>query len=106
MKILFFLAALANVVLLMWELKFGAFMHNDNNFSLGDEQIMLVSELYISSAPAEEPVLNVDFTSLYPSGLDPLADNFLTEQPVLEDFIDDLSTSDEAQNEMIFSSRP
>jgi hypothetical protein len=50
--------------------------------------------------------VNVDYISLYPPGLDPLADNFLTEPFVLEDFIGDLLLSAEPQNEAVIPLKP
>ncbi len=80
MKILFFLAVLANVVLFMWEFKHGAFEREVKTSPQPlRERIVLVSEL-------KHEVENVDFRSLYPRGLDPRSDNLLTEQPVFTDF--------------------
>ncbi|MFZ2406206.1 MAG: hypothetical protein WAW41_13790 [Methylobacter sp.] len=80
MKILVLLAVLANVVVFMWEFRHGA---SDRGLKTSQqhEPIVLVSEL-----KADPPVLDTDFTSLYPPGLDPRSDNLLTEQPVLADF--------------------
>jgi hypothetical protein len=80
MKILVLLIALANVVLFMWEYRQGAIGQAGKISQAADrETIVLVSEL-------KKEVADVDFTSLYPPGLDPLSDNFLTEPAVLEDF--------------------
>ncbi len=80
MKILVLLIALANVALFMWEFRQGAFEQGSKASQQPDlEQIVLVSEL-------KNEVVNVDFISLYPPGLDPLSDNFLTKPSVLEDF--------------------
>jgi hypothetical protein len=83
MKILFLLGALANVVLFMWEFKQGAFERSAEAVQqAGQERILLVSEL----ENANRVVSDVDFTALYPADLDPLANNLLTEQLVLEGF--------------------
>jgi len=83
MKILFFLATLANVVLFMWEFKHGAF---DREVKTSQqplrEPIVLVGELKAKLAVSAD----VDFISLFPRGLDPRSDNLLTEQPDLADF--------------------
>lgn len=80
MKVLFFPAALANVVLFMWEFRQGAF-ERDVKISQQPlrERVLLVNEL-------KHEVANVDFRSLFPPGLDPPADNLLTVQPVLANF--------------------
>ncbi len=84
MKVLFFLVLLANVALFMWEYRQGAFERDSKAAQQqGREPIVLVSEL---SNVSNEQAVNVDFTSLYPPGLDPRADNLLTEQLVLADF--------------------
>jgi hypothetical protein len=84
MKTLVLLIALVNVVLFMWEYRQGAFEQGSKAFQQPDrERIVLVSEL-------KSEVVNVDFTSLYPPGLDPLSDNFLTKPSVLEDFTGEL----------------
>ena len=62
MKTLFFLLALANVALLMWEYKAGAFISvnetSEQNMGAGQEQIQLVSELKnIPQAIAPSPAL-------------------------------------------------
>ncbi len=71
---------MADVVLFMWEFKQGAF-EGDVKTSQQTlrERVLPVSEL-------KHEVANIDFRSLFPPGLDPLADNLLTEQPVLADF--------------------
>ncbi|MDP1666043.1 MAG: hypothetical protein Q8L79_13065 [Methylobacter sp.] len=80
MKILFLLAALANVVLFMWEFRQGGFELNVKTSQQPlREPMVLVSEL-------KHDVVNVEFRSLYPPGLDPRSDNLLTEQLVLADF--------------------
>ncbi|HEY8035443.1 MAG TPA: hypothetical protein VIF37_07640 [Methylobacter sp.] len=80
MKILFFAMVLANVVLFMWEFKYGAFEQaGKTQQQPAREQIVLVSEL-------KNEVINIDFRSLYPPGLDPQFNNLLTEQLVLADF--------------------
>jgi len=89
MKVLVLLIALANVVLFMWEYRQGAFDQGSKASQQPDrEQIVLVSEL-------KKEAVNVDFISLYPPGLDPRSDNFLTEPSVLEDFIGELLYSPE-----------
>ena len=81
MKVLFFLVLLANVVLLMWEYRQGGFEQAGKAAQQqGREPIVLVSEL-------RKEVVNVDFTSLYPPGLDPRSDNLLTKQPTFDDFV-------------------
>ncbi|MBL6987013.1 MAG: hypothetical protein ISR72_08260 [Methylobacter sp.] len=91
MKIVVLLVSLANVVLFMWEFKQGAFEHDvKSSVQHGQEQILLVGEL-----KAEQVKGDVDFTSLYPPGLDPLANNLLTESFVLEDFTGELLISEE-----------
>lgn len=95
MKILFLLAALANVTLFMWEFKHGAFEPAVKTSQQSiREPIVLVGEL-------KHEVVNIDFKSLYPPGLDPRSDNLLTEQFVVADFIDALLLSVEPQNEAI-----
>ncbi|MDP1774851.1 MAG: hypothetical protein Q8L15_21495 [Methylobacter sp.] len=80
MKILVLLIALANVVLFMWEYRNGAFEQVVKTSQRPNrEPIVLVSEL-------KKEAVNVDFISLYPQGLDPLADNSLTEPFALKDF--------------------
>lgn len=80
MKVLVLLLALANVVLFMWEYRNGAFVQTAETSQQADrEPIVLVSEL-------KNEAVNVDFISLYPPGLDPLINNMLTEQAVIEDF--------------------
>lgn len=95
MKILFLLAALANVVLFMWEFKNGAF---EPPVKISQqpvrEPMILVGEL-------KHEVVNVDFKSLYPPGLDPRSDNLLIEAFTLEDFTGDFFLSAEPQNEAI-----
>lgn len=100
MKILTLLIALANVVLFMWEYRYGA-VEQDSKATQqqGRESIVLVSEL-------RNEVVNVDYISLYPPDLDPLADNFLTKPFVLEDFIGDLLLSAEPQNEAVIPLKP
>jgi hypothetical protein len=89
---------LANVVLFMWEYRQGAFGQDSKAAQQqGREPIVLVSELKREAA-------NVDFTSLYPPGLDPLADNLLTERPALENFIGEFLFSSEPQNEAVVPS--
>lgn len=96
MKILFFLAVLANVALFMWEYKYGAFEEAiEADQQWGKEKILLVSELPAKLAVLNEPVTDVDFTALFPQGLDPLADNLLTKQFFLKDFIGEFLFSDE-----------
>ncbi|MGR9012042.1 MAG: hypothetical protein ACU83U_00210 [Gammaproteobacteria bacterium] len=91
MKVFVLLVLLANVVLFMWEFKQGAFERDvKSSVQHGQEQILLVSEL-----KAELPLVDVDFTSLYPPGLDPLANNLLTESLILEDFTGELLISAE-----------
>ncbi|HEY8095052.1 MAG TPA: hypothetical protein VIE65_03040 [Methylobacter sp.] len=93
MKVLVLLIALANVVLFMWEYRNGAFEQVAKlPQQPAREPILLVREL-------KKEVVGVDFTSLYPPGLDPLSDNFLTEPFVLEDFTGELLFSAEPQNE-------
>jgi len=100
MKILVLLIALVNVMLFMWEYRQGAFEQGSKASQQPDrEQIVLVSEL-------KNEVVDVDFTSLYPPGLDPLSDNFLTESAVLEDFAGELLLSAESQNETISPPKP
>lgn len=83
MKILFFLAVLANVVLFMWEFKHGAFEREVKTSQQPlREPIVLVGELNAKLAVSAD----VDFISLFPRGLDPRSDNLLTEQPVFTDF--------------------
>lgn len=102
MKILFFLAVLANVVLFMWEFKYGAFERTTQaSQQAGQERILLISELQVDRAVSDGSITDVDFTSLYPPGLDPLADNLLTEQLDLEDFTGELMFFAELQNEII-----
>jgi hypothetical protein len=116
MKILVLLIALANVVLFMWEYRQGAFEQGSKAFQQTDrEQIVLVSEV-------RNEVVDVDFTSLYPPGLDPLSDNFFTESSILEDFsatapcvalppasmqsTGELLLSAEPQNEAVIPTKP
>lgn len=100
MKILVLLVALLNVALFMWEYRHGAFEQVSKASQQPDpEQIVLVSEL-------KNEVVDVDFTSLYPPGLDPLSDNFLTEQFVLADFTGELLFSAEPQNETTTPFKP
>lgn len=80
MKVLFFTVVLANIAVFMWEFKYGAFEETGKTQQQpGREPIVLVSELKID-------VINVDFKSLYPPGLDPRFNNLLTEQLALTDF--------------------
>lgn len=100
MKILFFLAVLANLVVFMWEYKYGAFERSINaSRQLGKEPILLVNEVKVNQLDLKEKILDVDFTSLYPPGLDPRADNLVTEQFVLEDFTGELLSSAEPPSE-------
>jgi hypothetical protein len=100
MKILVLLLALANVVLFMWEYRSGAFVQAVKTSQQADrEPIVLVSEL-------KNEVVNVDFISLYPPGLDPLSDNLLAEHFTLEDFIGELLFSAEQQNEAAIPPKP
>jgi len=100
MKILVFLTALANVVLFMWEYRHGAFEQAAKTSQQpARESILLVREL-------KKEVVDVDFISLYPPGLDPLSDNFLTEPFVLEDFTGELLLSAEPQNEAVAPTKP
>lgn len=93
MKLLVLLIVLANVVLFMWEYRNGAFEPAVKPPQQpGREPILLVNEL-------KKEAVHVDFTSLYPPGLDPLSDNFLTAPFVLEDFTGELLFSAEPQNE-------
>lgn len=104
MKILFFLVLLANVALLMWEYRQGAFEHDSKAAQQqGREPIVLVSEL---RKAANEQAVNVDFTSLYPPGLDPRSDNMLTEPFALADFIGELSYPVDPQNKTITPPKP
>ncbi len=103
MKVLFFLVLLANVALFMWEYRQGAFEQDSKAAQQGREPIVLVSELRNAS---NEQGVNVDFTSLYPPGLDPLADNLLTEPAVLADFIGEFLYPFEPQNKTITPPKP
>ncbi|MGZ5620663.1 MAG: hypothetical protein ACXWFG_07325 [Methylobacter sp.] len=104
MKILFFAMVLTNIVLFMWEYRQGAFeQHNQAPQQHGQERILLVSEL---RTVFNGPVMDIDYTSLYPPGLDPLADNLLTEQLILEDFTGEFLSSAELQNEIIVPPKP
>ena len=96
MKILFFLVVLTNVVLFMWEYKYGEFEESIKTFQQrSKEQILLVCELKPKRVVSNEPVTDIDFTALYPQGLDPLANNLLTEQFILKDFIGEFLFSKE-----------
>ena len=100
MKILVLLIALANVVLFMWEYRQGAIGQAGKTSQPADrEAIVLVSGL-------KKEAVNVDFISLYPPGLDPLADNLLTEPFVVEDFTGELLFSAEPQNEAVIPAKP
>lgn len=80
MKVLFFAVVLVNIAVFMWEFKYSAFEQaGKTQQQPGREPIVLVSELKID-------VINVDFRSLYPPGLDPRFNNLLTEQLALTDF--------------------
>lgn len=80
MKVLFFAVVLANIAVFMWEFKYSAFEQAGKDPQQpGREPIVLLSELKID-------VINVDFRSLYPPGLDPRFNNLLTEQLALTDF--------------------
>jgi hypothetical protein len=95
MKVLVLLIALANVVLFMWEYRHGAFVQaNKTSPQPSREPIVLVSEL-------RHELVNVDFRSLYPPGLDTRADNLLTGPFALEDFIGELLLSSGPQNEAV-----
>ena len=86
MKIMVYLLVLANVVLFMWEFRYGAIDQGSKaEPQRGQQAIVLVSEVKTVAA-----VWKVDFTTLYPQGLDPLADNLLTEPFALEDFTGEL----------------
>lgn len=107
MKILVLLAALANIVLFMWEFKYGAFeRHPPASQHQGQERILLVSELKSDRKVSNGPIVDIDYISLYPPGLDPLADNLLTEPFVLEDFTGELLFSAESQSEIILLPKP
>ncbi len=100
MKILVLLIALANVVLVMWEYRHGAFEQVAKTPQQpAREPILLVSEL-------KKEVVDIDFISLYPPGLDPLSNNLLTEPFVLEDFTGELLYSVEPQNEAVIPTKP
>lgn len=104
MKILFFAVVLANIVVFMWEYRQGALSQvNKAPQQYGQERILLVSEL---QSDRSGPVMDIDFISLFPSGLDPLANNLLTEQFVLEDFTGELLFSAESQSEIIALPNP
>jgi hypothetical protein len=79
MKVLFFAVVLANIVVFMWEYRQGAFGQVTAPQQPGREPIVLVREL-------KKEVVNIDFISLYPPGLDPQFNNLLTEQLALTDF--------------------
>ena len=79
----------------------GGFVHPNNSLPMDKEQIILVSEQHLNSEPLDEPVLNVDFVSLFPAGLDPLADNLLIQKIEREDFTGDILLSEESNNIML-----
>lgn len=98
MKILFFLVALANVVLFMWEFKSGAFVPVHKTGQLADasrKQILLVSELpKPSGAIAATDLINTPetdvknkLTPLFPLVLDRSSakNNFATESGVISE---------------------
>lgn len=77
MKIVFFLVALANVALFMWEYNKGAFKPaietSQQNTPVDQEPILLASELKKDSPTSE--------TALFPSVLDTLDNSLLTDNP-------------------------
>lgn len=86
MKIMVYLLVLVNIALFMWEFRYGALDSGDKAAPQpGQEPIVLVSEVKVVAS-----VGDVDFTALYPPGLDPLADNLLTKPFALEDFTGEL----------------
>lgn len=91
MKIVFFLVALANVALFMWEYKKGAFEPvietSQQNAPVDQEPILLVSELKKDSPESE--------TALFPSVLDTL-DNKQFKLLPLQNFITEIIPSPEA----------
>ncbi len=98
-KLLFFLAALANVVLFMWEYQHGAREPVIKTSEQPDrEQILLVSESKAKRALIDAQAVKVDFKTLYPPGLDPWGHNLLTGPLVIEDFVGELFFSAEPQN--------
>jgi hypothetical protein len=100
MKILFFLAVFAGGMWFIREYSQVAF----GQAAINSEQRR--HEWAALNAIRYGPMTDVDYISLFPPGLDPLADNLLTLPFVLEDFTGELLSPTEPPTEIPVFSNP
>jgi hypothetical protein len=100
MKILFFLAIFGAALVFIREYKQSA----SGQLGISSEQRQY--ERAVINVAGYGPMTEVDYISLFPPGLDPLADNLLTQPFVLEDFTGELLFPTESPTEIPAPSNP